>query len=63
MRLAGQGQVSQNATHCLQQLLDFDGDGENTFAQVQYSLSGELHTVELEPSCSDIGTWEDESLL
>ena len=46
----------------LQQLLDFDGDVESTFAQsfeVQYDYFGELRTVELKPGGSDIPVTND----
>lgn len=46
----------------LQQLLDFEGNVESTFAQsfeVQYDFFGELHTVELKPGGSGISITND----
>ena len=46
----------------LQQLLDFDGDVEATFAQsfeVQYDYFGELRTVELKPGGSGVPVTHD----
>ena len=46
----------------LEQLLDFDGDVEATFAQsfeVQYDYFGELRTVELKPGGSDTPVTND----